>query len=74
MRPNCERCDCDLPPASGQAMICSFECTFCADCVAGPLAGVCPNCGGELRQRPTRADALLGKYPASTERVLNSHD
>lgn len=74
MRPNCERCDKDLPPGSDQAMVCSFECTFCADCVTGPLAGACPNCGGELRQRPTRAAALLDKFPASTKRVLGAHE
>ena len=74
MRPNCERCDCDLPPGSEKAMICSFECTFCEDCVAGPLAGACPNCGGELRRRPVRADALLDKFPASTKRIHGSHD
>jgi hypothetical protein len=60
LRPNCERCDRDLPPDSSEAMICSFECTFCADCVAGPLEQRCPNCGGELTRRPRRpADTLL---------------
>lgn len=54
MRPNCERCNRELPPESADAMICSFECTFCVDCVQGPLAGICPNCKGELRPRPTR--------------------
>jgi len=74
MRPNCERCDKDLPPASDQAMVCSFEYTFCVDCVAGPLAGACPNCGGELQQRPTRAAALLAKFPASTKRIRGAHE
>jgi uncharacterized protein len=55
LRPNCEACQCKLPPDSDQAMICSYECTFCRDCVNGPLAGVCPNCGGELMRRPRRA-------------------
>ena len=54
MRPDCERCGADLPPDSRDALICSFECTFCAACAHGPLAGVCPNCGGDLQQRPTR--------------------
>src|ERR1700724_1173478 len=35
LRPNCEYCDWDLPPASELARICSYECTFCADCVEG---------------------------------------
>ena len=69
LRPNCECCDVDLPPDSLQARICSFECTFCADCADGKLAGKCPGCGGELTQRPRRAASLLKKYPASTKRV-----
>ena len=67
MRPDCERCSIDLPPSAGGAFICSFECTFCADC-ADALDERCPNCGGDLTDRPTRAKALLEKYPASTVR------
>jgi uncharacterized protein len=67
MRPDCERCGTDLLPSAGEAFICSFECTFCADC-AEALDERCPNCGGELLDRPTRAKALLQKFPASTER------
>jgi hypothetical protein len=54
LRPNCELCDADLPPASQEARICSYECTFCADCGAS-MAHTCPNCGGELLRRPARA-------------------
>ena len=68
MRPDCERCGRDLPPDAPEARICSFECTFCAECVEGPLAGVCPNCGGSFERRPARASTLLDRYPASTER------
>jgi hypothetical protein len=53
LRPNCECCDKDLPPESTDARICSFECTFCADCVTVLLKGKCPNCGGELVRRPS---------------------
>lgn len=67
MRPDCERCGRDLPPGSDDARICSFECTFCWSC-AEALSGHCPNCKGELAVRPTRAEHLLGKYPASTKR------
>jgi len=74
MRPNCECCDADLPPGSGAARICSFECTFCAACADQRLGGKCPNCGGDLIARPTRAAALLAKFPASPERVLKPHD
>jgi hypothetical protein len=74
MRPNCECCDVDLPPQSGEARICSFECTFCAACADLRLGGKCPNCGGALVGRPTRAAALLAKFPASAERVLKPHE
>ncbi|WP_421930651.1 DUF1272 domain-containing protein [Phenylobacterium sp.] len=70
LRPNCEACDRDLPADSAEARICTFECTFCADCVNGPLGGVCPNCGGNFAVRPIRPASLLVKYPASTERVF----
>ncbi|WP_137817085.1 DUF1272 domain-containing protein [Pseudomonas sp. 2FG] len=70
LRPNCECCDRDLPPESDAALICSFECTFCRDCSNQVLHGICPNCGGELLTRPRRSAAALGKFPASTERVL----
>ncbi|MCG2583421.1 DUF1272 domain-containing protein [Massilia sp. TS11] len=67
MRPGCECCDADLPADAGGAMICSFECTFCAACAA--RLGACPNCGGELLARPRRPAAKLPSYPAQTARV-----
>jgi hypothetical protein len=70
LRPNCECCDVDLPGDSAAAYICSFECTFCADCAQGKLAGRCPNCGGELLRRPRRSPDKLAKSPASTQRVF----
>ena len=73
MRPNCECCDADLPPTGARAMICSFECTFCADCVATRLGGKCPNCGGDLVARPSRAAPLLARFPASAQRVKKDH-
>ena len=73
LRPNCECCDRDLPPDCAEARICTFECTFCADCVDQRLGGRCPNCGGNLVLRPIRPAALLSKFPASTERVLKPH-
>ncbi len=69
LRPNCENCDRDLPPDSSLAHICTFECTFCSDCVSQVLKAVCPNCGGNLVPRPIRPATLLAKYPASTQRV-----
>lgn len=54
LRPSCECCDKDLPPESREAMICSFECTFCASCAGTVLGGRCPNCGGGFAPRPIR--------------------
>lgn len=73
LRPNCECCDRDLPADSGEARICSFECTFCADCVEARLGGRCPNCGGDLVARPIRPAGLLQRFPTSTERVVKPH-
>jgi hypothetical protein len=70
LRPNCECCNRDLPPESGDAMICSFECTFCISCATGVLDGRCPNCGGELVARPRRPASKLSRFPASAERVF----
>ncbi len=73
LRPNCECCNKDLPAESAEARICSFECTFCASCADGTLAGKCPNCGGELVVRPRRPASKLEKFPASTQRVVKEH-
>lgn len=70
LRPGCECCDKDLPPDSSDARICSFECTFCADCAGQRLGGICPNCGGELVARPRRPAGKLARFPASEVRVL----
>ena len=70
LRPNCECCNRDLPPAAVDARICSFECTFCADCADTRLQGFCPNCGGDLVRRPIRPASKLLNSPASTERVF----
>ena len=67
MRPDCERCGTDLPADAPGAFICSFECTYCAEC-ADELDELCPNCGGELLDRPTRPKRLHDKAPPSTER------
>ncbi|MGE3332536.1 MAG: DUF1272 domain-containing protein [Rhodospirillaceae bacterium] len=78
LRPNCEYCDKDLAPDS-TAFICSYECTFCPDCVASKLSNVCPNCGGGFCLRPIRParewrlGLSLAKRPASTTRVHLSY-
>jgi uncharacterized protein len=70
LRPNCECCDKDLPPTAGDAVICTFECTFCRECVETRLRGVCPNCGGGFTPRPIRPPEALRRHPASTVRVV----
>ena len=69
MRPDCQRCGADLPAEAPGAFICSFECSFCAECTDA-LDDRCPNCGGELMDRPTRSKALHDKYPPSSERTF----
>lgn len=69
LRPTCEHCNTPLPPASDQAMICTFECTFCRACVETVLDGVCPNCGGGFERRPIRPPDALARHPASTRVV-----
>lgn len=64
LRPSCENCQRALPPESEQALICSFECTFCSECGLR-LQGVCPNCGGNLCPRPIRPQSKWAKFPAS---------
>ncbi|MCP2032406.1 hypothetical protein L1277_002509 [Okibacterium sp. HSC-33S16] len=71
MRPNCECCDRDVSPEDSTVLICSFECTWCADCAATFREGRCPNCGGDLTRRPTRTPAKQLGAPVSTIRVHN---
>lgn len=66
IRPTCEHCNKKLPFDATDAMICTFECTFCKDCVENVLNQICPNCGGNFTQRPIRPKKLLKKYPVST--------
>jgi hypothetical protein len=79
LRPNCEYCDRDLPPHSTLARICTYECTFCADCVDQKLHNVCPNCGGGFTPRPIRPQTewrpgvSVARQPASTRRVHLSY-
>src|SRR3954470_7526257 len=70
LRPNCECCDRDLPPDSGDAFICSFECTFFGACAQGALRRKFPNCGGELVSCPRRPACKLADNPPSAERIL----
>ncbi len=79
LRPNCEYCDKDLPPHATEARICSYECTFCADCVENKLHNVCPSCGGGFVPRPIRPakewrpGLTVAKRPPSDKRVHLSY-
>ena len=70
LEPICENCGKKLPPDSSEAMICTFECTFCEKCVNEVLKNVCPNCGGNFEMRPIRPEKMLEKYPASNVEYL----
>jgi hypothetical protein len=70
IRQNCENCNKSLPNESNEAMICTYECTFCAECVETILENVCPNCGGGFEKRPTRPKNQLEKYPAMKNKIL----
>lgn len=80
LRPGCEHCDKALPPNSSEARICSYECTFCADCVDRVLSNVCPNCGGGFTPRPIRPvhnwknGNFLGNDAAGKRRVFKPVD
>ncbi|MEM7253381.1 MAG: DUF1272 domain-containing protein [Pseudomonadota bacterium] len=80
LRPNCEYCDKALPPESTVAHICTYECTFCTECVTLILHNVCPNCGGGFSPRPIRPQRAhrpgvsLINQPASTEPVHLKYD
>ena len=77
LRPNCEWCDKDLPPESSEARICTYECTYCVECVEKVLHNVCATCGGGFANRPIRPQNThrdqprlgLSNQPASTVRI-----
>jgi hypothetical protein len=70
IKPVCENCGKPLPYNSAEAMICTFECTFCKNCVEEVLFNVCPNCGGGFETRPVRPSDILKKYPAGAKEFL----
>jgi DNA-binding winged helix-turn-helix (wHTH) protein len=58
MKGSCDTCAGALP-ADADALICSYECTFCPRCAAA-AAGRCTNCGGALERRPKRQWVTAG--------------
>jgi hypothetical protein len=70
IRQCCENCGKSLPNDSSEAMICTFECTFCMQCVENILENVCPNCGGGFEKRPTRPNSQLVKHPMRNDNVF----
>ena len=74
LRPNCEHCGKKLPNTSTEAMICSFECTYCTSCALELFKNVCPSCGGNFVKRPVRTSKMIEKYPAFTKKVYKPKD
>ncbi|MEE9407606.1 MAG: DUF1272 domain-containing protein [Polaribacter sp.] len=74
IRPNCEHCNKDLPNTSTEAMICTFECTYCKTCAIEIFENVCPNCSGNFVERPIRPSKYKEKYPASKKRIFKPKD
>lgn len=74
LRPCCEHCEKDLPNESTEAMICTFECTFCKTCAEDIFKNVCPNCSGGFTPRPIRPKNLLEKYPPSNTKIFKPKD
>lgn len=69
IRTSCENCDKPLPNASSEAMICTYDCTFCKTCVETLLHNVCPNCGGGFTSRPTRPKEGLERNPPRADKL-----
>jgi hypothetical protein len=74
IRPNCEHCGKDLPNTSTEAMICTFECTYCKECALEIFENVCPSCSGNFVQRPIRTSKMIEKYPVSIKKVFKPKD
>jgi hypothetical protein len=74
IRPNCEHCNKDLPNTSTDAMICSFECTYCKDCALDIFKNVCPSCSGNFVERPIRPQKEIEVNPASAKRIFKPKD
>jgi len=74
IRPTCEHCNKSLPYNSNEAVICTFECTYCISCATQLFKDICPNCGGNFSPRPIRPEHLLEKYPASKKSVYKPKD
>ncbi|WP_298475097.1 DUF1272 domain-containing protein [uncultured Maribacter sp.] len=74
IRPTCENCNKALLPDSIEAMICTYECTFCRDCVEHILFNVCPNCGGGFEKRPIRPKKELEKNSPTVVQVFKPVD
>lgn len=54
MRNKCEHCHKVLIHENEETYICSYECTYCKECVETVLKNTCPNCGGNFEKRPLR--------------------
>ncbi len=70
IRPYCEHCGKHLAVTSTEAMICSFECTYCQNCAKEVFQNVCPSCGGNFEKRPIRPSGHLEKHPPSHKKIV----
>ena len=74
IRPTCEHCNTALPNTSTEAMICSFEFTYCKTCALELFKNVCPSCSGNFVERPIHPSKMIEKYPATTKRIFKPKD
>ena len=72
METECAGCARDLP-TDAEAYVCSYECTFCAECTSRKQ-NICPNCGGELVRRPRRHNSAGSEETGDEDEVVQVRD
>jgi two-component system LytT family sensor kinase len=72
METECAGCGRDLP-TDAEAYVCSYECTFCAECTSRKQ-NICPNCGGELVRRPRRHNSAGSEETGDEDEVVQVRD
>ena len=72
METECAGCARDLP-TDAEAYVCSYECTFCAECTSRKQ-NICPNCGGELVRRPRRHNSAGSEETGDEDEEVQVRD
>ena len=72
METECAGCGRDLP-TDAEAYVCSYECTFCAECTSRKQ-NICPHCGGELVRRPRRHNSAGSEETGDEDEVVQVRD